>query len=116
MVDVTERVQEAVSATAVEDGVCQVYVPHTTCAVTVNEGADPDVQHDFLQRLAALVPEDGAYRHGEGNSDSHIKSMLVGTQVTLPVERGRLKLGRWQAVFLCEFDGPRRRNLWVTIR
>ena len=113
MVDVTDQVREAVSRLGLGSGVCLVFSPHTTCAVTVNEGWDPDVQADALRHLGSLVPRDAGFAHAEGNSDSHIKTMAVGPSVLLPVEGGELRLGRWQAVFLCEFDGPRPRELWV---
>ena len=116
MVDITKRVQQEVGGSGVSDGLCQVYVPHTTSGVTINEGADPAVQHDFLEHLNELVPQAGQWRHAEGNSDSHIKAMLVGTSVTVPVSGGRLQLGRWQAVFFCEFDGPRERSVWVHVQ
>ena len=116
MVDITGRVQEVVAGSGVVDGLCHVHVPHTTCAVTVNEGYDPDVQADVLRHLAELVPRQRAWAHAEGNSDSHLKSILVGTSQLLPVRGGRLRLGRWQAVFLCEFDGPRTREVWVEVR
>jgi secondary thiamine-phosphate synthase enzyme len=115
MVDVTEQVRQVVAEAGVEAGLCLVFSPHTTCAVTVNEGWDPDVQADVLRHLRALVPRDGGYAHSEGNSDSHIKTIAVGPSVLLPIDEGRVRLGRWQAVFLCEFDGPRRRELWVTV-
>ncbi len=115
LVDVTERVREAVRASGVAEGACLVYSPHTTCAVTVNEGWDPAVTADAVTYLADAVPRTGSYAHAEGNSDAHIKTMLVGSSVTLPVSGGDLRLGRWQAVFLCEFDGPRHRELWVTV-
>ncbi|MBO0686494.1 MAG: YjbQ family protein [Candidatus Dormibacteraeota bacterium] len=113
MLDVTDQVREAVGGLGMESGVCLVFSPHTTCAVTVNEGWDPDVQADALRHLGSLVPRDAGFAHSEGNSDSHIKTMAVGPSVLLPVEGGELRLGRWQAVFLCEFDGPRQRELWV---
>jgi secondary thiamine-phosphate synthase enzyme len=116
MVDVTEQVRQVVSEAGVEAGLCLVFSPHTTCAVTVNEGWDPDVQADALRHFRALVPRDGDYAHSEGNSDSHIKTIAVGPSVTLPVDGGRVRLGRWQAIFLCEFDGPRQRELWVEVR
>jgi secondary thiamine-phosphate synthase enzyme len=115
MVDITDRVQEQVGRSGVSEGVCHVYVPHTTCGITINEGADPAVQHDFLQHIDELVPQSGEWRHAEGNSDSHIKSMLVGSSVAVPVLEGKLRLGRWQALFLCEFDGPRQREVWVQV-
>jgi len=115
MVDVTDRVREAVRVSGVAEGICLVSTPHTTCAVTVNEGWDPAVATDALTHLRELVPRERDFEHAEGNSDSHIKSMLVGSSAGIPVAGGQLRLGRWQAVFLCEFDGPRQRELWVTV-
>jgi len=115
LVDITSQVDSEVGSSGVTEGTCHVYTPHTTCGVTVNEGADPAVQHDLLQHLDELVPRSGVWQHAEGNSDSHIKSVLVGPSVTVPVVGGRLRLGRWQAVFLCEFDGPRQRSVWVQV-
>ena len=116
MIDVTDAVRGAVRAAGVDDGLCLVFAPHTTCAVTVNEGWDPDVQADALKLVRQLVPREAEFAHSEGNSDAHIKSMFVGASALLPVAGGELRLGRWQAVFLCEFDGPRDRELWVTVR
>lgn len=120
LVDVTdavrEAVQEAAGAGSGEEGVCLVFSPHTTCAVTINEGWDPDVQTDALQLVRELVPREHDFAHSEGNSDAHIKAMFMGASALLPVSGGQLKLGRWQAVFLCEFDGPRQRELWVTVQ
>ena len=115
-VDVTDHVRSAVAGASVDEGICLVYTPHTTCAITVNEGYDPAVQSDHLRHLQELVPTDASFEHAEGNSDSHIKAMLVGSSASLPIEGGRLRLGRWQAIFLCEFDGPRSREVWVTVR
>ena len=115
LVDVTGPVGEAVAESGVQDGVCHVHSPHTTCGVTVNEGWDPDVVADVLAHLRELVPREKAFSHSEGNSDSHIKTLLVGTSAALPVREGRVALGRWQAVFLCEFDGPRERELWISL-
>jgi secondary thiamine-phosphate synthase enzyme len=115
MVDVTQAVREAAAAAGVAEGLCLVYSPHTTCGVTVNEGWDPAVQADALQMARELVPRDRPFSHSEGNSDAHIKAILVGASATLPVTGGKLELGRWQAVFLCEFDGPRQRELWVSV-
>lgn len=116
MVDISDRIREAVRAEGVSDGLCLVYTPHTTCGVAVNEGHDPDVAADALQQLGRLVPRDGQWRHAEGNSDSHLKAILVGGDVTVPVRGGEPALGRWQAIFLCEFDGPRRRRVEVVVR
>ena len=115
LVDITERVAGAVTASGVKDGVCHVYIPHTTAGVTVNEGADPDVARDIESRLEALVPHDAGYQHSEGNSDSHIKTALVGPSCSVPVRAGRLALGTWQAIFLCEWDGPRKRQVEVGV-
>jgi secondary thiamine-phosphate synthase enzyme len=112
-VDITERVQEAVEELGLRDGFALVYVPHTTAGVTINEGADPAVRRDLLKALARIVPQDEAYEHAEGNSPAHVKASLMGSSVLVPVERGTLKLGRWQSVYLCEFDGPRSRSVWV---
>jgi secondary thiamine-phosphate synthase enzyme len=113
MVDISSSVQKEVSGTGVADGACVVYVPHTTAGVTINEGADPAVCDDIMRKLNALVPQDAGYRHREGNADSHIKASLVGSSVTVLVEGGRLVLGTWQKIFLCEFDGPRTRRIFV---
>ncbi len=116
MVDVSAEVADVVREAGISEGVCLVYSPHTTCAVTVNEGADPAVISDTLSHLRSMVPREAGFEHAEGNSDSHIKSMLVGASVLLPVARGELQLGRWQAVFMCEFDGPRDRRVMVVVR
>ena len=115
MVDMTSSVQKEVSKSGISDGVCMVYVPHTTAAVTINEGADPSVCQDILTKLTEMVPPDGGYRHMEGNSDSHIKASLVGNTVSVLVENGRLVLGTWQKVFFCEFDGPRSRKAYIKV-
>lgn len=115
LIDITQKVQEVVAASGVTDGVCFIFVPHTTAAVTVNEHADPSVVHDIIERLSFLVPERASYRHTEGNADSHIKSSLMGSSVTVPVGNGRLLLGTWQGIFFCEFDGPRTRRVIVRV-
>src|SRR5687768_17889630 len=116
MLDVTDRLAKFVRSNNMLEGMLIVYVPHTTAAVTINENADPDVRHDMLRKLDELIPKDEAYyRHGEGNSDSHVKTSLVGNSVTVLIERGRLVLGRWQGVYFCEFDGPRERKLMVKL-
>ena len=101
-------------STAEATGAVIVFVPHTTAGVTINEGADPSVVRDILESLRRLVPRDAGYRHGEGNSDAHIKASLVGSSVTVPLEHGRLRLGTWQSIYLAEFDGPRTRRVWIT--
>jgi secondary thiamine-phosphate synthase enzyme len=116
LVDVTDRVREAVRAAGLVEGAVLVYCPHTTAGVTIQENADPDVQRDLLLALENAVPERaarGTYRHAEGNSDAHVKSSLVGASQLVPVHEGALVLGTWQGVYLCEFDGPRRRELVV---
>lgn len=115
MVDVTRHVQEAVVASGVTNGMCTVYVPHTTAGVTVNEGADPDVAADILDALERIVPSGASYRHAEGNAAAHIKASIVGSSAQIPVGSGRLTLGTWQAVFFCEFDGPRSRTVRVEV-
>ena len=115
-VEITDRVREAVAASGTKSGLCVVYCPHTTAAITVNENADPDVVHDMLLHLNRTVPKDQAgFRHGEGNSDSHVKASLVGPSVTLVVNDGDVVLGRWQGVYFCEFDGPRTRTVLVQV-
>jgi len=113
--DVTQQVNEAVRASGVAEGVCHLFVPHTTAGLVINENADPDVGRDLLEKLEALVPSDAPYHHYEGNAHAHIKSSLVGQSAAAPVAAGRLALGRWQAVFFAEFDGPRERELLVTV-
>ena len=115
LIDVTARVAEAVERSGVRDGTCHVFVPHTTAGVTINEGADPDVARDIESHLNELVPKEAAFQHAEGNSDSHIKTVLIGPSCTAPVREGKLALGRWQAIFLCEWDGPRTRRLEVGV-
>ena len=116
MVDVTRRLQDHVRRLNLISGMLIVYNPHTTAGVTINENADPDVRHDMLAKLSELIPKDERYyQHNEGNSDSHVKTALVGNSVTVLVEAGKLVLGRWQGVYFCEFDGPRERELIVKV-
>ncbi len=115
LVDVTARVAECVRDSAVPRGAVVVYCPHTTAAVTINENADPDVASDLVDGLSRIAPRDGGWRHREGNSDGHLKASLVGSSVMVPVEDGRLMLGTWQGIYLCEFDGPRTRDIVVTV-
>ena len=112
MVDITGRVQAAVRQAGLETGIVTVFCPHTTAAITINENADPDVQRDLMMALERAVPDEG-FHHSEGNSDAHTKASLLGSSVTVLVEAGSLKLGTWQSVFFCEFDGPRQRKVWV---
>ena len=115
LADITDRVGAIVEKSGVRDGLCHVYVPHTTAGVTINEGADPDVARDMEAHLAKLVPREGDFEHAEGNSDSHIKTALFGPTVSAPVRDGKLALGTWQAIFLCEWDGPRTRTVEVAV-
>ncbi|MBW2065332.1 MAG: YjbQ family protein [Deltaproteobacteria bacterium] len=113
MKDITSAVQRELSNMGVSDGVCTVYVPHTTAGITINEGADPAVCEDIINKLNEIAPRNAGYRHLEGNADSHIKASLMGSSVSVPVEKGRLVLGTWQKIFLCEFDGPRSRKVYI---
>lgn len=114
MVDITSLVESAVKDSGMEEGICLVYVPHTTAGVTINENADPSVRADIQSVLSRLVPESRGYSHLEGNADSHIKASLMGSSIAVPVGGGRLQLGTWQGIFFCEFDGPRRRKALIT--
>jgi len=114
-VDITSEVQNAVRQSGVRSGICQVFVPHTTAGVTINENADPSVVHDILMELNKVIPFDDHYHHLEGNSAAHIKSSLVGPSLTVLVEDSRILLGTWQGIYFCEFDGPRHRQVWVKI-
>lgn len=113
--DVTAAIQKLVEGSGVASGVCHVFTPHTSAGVLVQENDDPSLQRDFSEFLAGLAPRDRNYHHSDGNCDAHLKAALIGCSETLMVEHGRLLLGRWQGVFLCEFDGPRRRDLHVKI-
>ena len=116
MIDVTERVQQIVRTKGVNEGFAIVAGPHTSAAITINENADPDVKQDILKKLDTLVPQmENFYQHDEGNSDAHVKTVLVGSSITVLIEAGRLVLGRWQGIYFCEFDGPRERRMNVKI-
>lgn len=115
MTDISAAVQKAVVDERIEDGICLVYTPHTTAAVTINENADPDVPKDMIAALERAIPLRGNYRHAEGNSAAHVKSSLVGASELVIIENGRLVLGTWQSIFFCEFDGPRTRKVFVKI-
>jgi secondary thiamine-phosphate synthase enzyme len=115
LVDITSEVQRVVSALGIRLGTCFIYVPHTTAGVLINEHADPDVASDAEGAFDRLVPMNGPYRHSEGNSDSHVKSMLAGANQFVFVEEGKLALGRWQGIFFAEFDGPRERKVYVKV-
>jgi secondary thiamine-phosphate synthase enzyme len=115
LVDITADVRDAVAQSGVREGLCMVYVPHTTAGVTINESADPSVKADILMVLNRIVPWQAEYRHMEGNSPAHVKSSLVGSSQTIAIENGALVLGTWQGIFFCEFDGPRTRSAHVRL-
>jgi len=115
MVDLTRQVEEIVRQSDLAQGLCVVFVPHTTAGVTINEHADPDVGRDIIAALDRLVPWDGPYVHGEGNSAAHVKASLTGSSVMVLIENRTLRLGTWQGIFLCEYDGPRTREVWVSL-
>jgi secondary thiamine-phosphate synthase enzyme len=115
MIDITSLVQAAINEEKIKKGICIIFVPHTTAAVTINENADPDVPKDIITALEKNFPQNGHYRHVEGNAPAHIKSSLVGISALVLIEAGRLVLGTWQSVFFCEFDGPRSRKIFLSI-
>jgi secondary thiamine-phosphate synthase enzyme len=114
LIDITERIERAVHDLAITEGVCTIYVPHTTAAITINENSDPSVKEDILDALARLAPQSPHYKHAEGNAHAHIRASLIGQSVQIIVETGRLRLGTWQGIFFCEFDGPREREIWIS--
>ncbi len=113
LVPITRQVQEAVDILGLKDGTATVFVPHTTAGITINENADPDVAVDVEQVMDTLVPWEGDYAHSEGNTAAHVKASLIGSSIQVLVRDGRVLLGTWQGIFLCEFDGPRHRSVWV---
>jgi secondary thiamine-phosphate synthase enzyme len=115
LIDITSDVQNTVRSSGIADGLCLLYVPHTTAAITINESADPSVKDDILMILNEIVPWKAKYRHLEGNSPAHVKSTLVGASELVAIENGRLVLGTWQGIFFCEFDGPRNRKLQIKL-
>jgi secondary thiamine-phosphate synthase enzyme len=114
-IDITKNVQNAVNKSNLKDGFVNIYVPHTTAGITINENADPSVRSDIINKLNKLIPFSDNYAHSEGNSAAHIKSTLVGVSQMVPVENGRMLLGTWQGIFFCEFDGPRNRNVYIKL-
>lgn len=114
--DMTSEVQRAVDGSGVSEGICHIYVPHTTAAVLIQESADPAVARDIVTHLRRLVPREASYEHHEDNADSHIKATMVGNTVTVFIQQGKLCLGTWQGIFFCEFDGPRTREVWVKVQ
>ena len=115
LVDITEKIGGWLAKLKVEEGLCNLFVLHTTTAIIVSENWDPDVTSDMIRQLEKLVPRDGGYQHGEGNSQAHILSVMLGTSINIPVRDGKLLLGRWQGVMLAEFDGPRERTIVMTV-
>ncbi len=115
-INIDHQVQQILNESGISDGICVVFVPHTTAAVTINENADPDVSRDIIDELNKVIPWVDNYSHNEGNSAAHIKASLIGSSVTIVVEKGRLVLGTWQSIFFCEFDGPRTRRVIVKIQ
>jgi len=115
LIDTTDEMHALISASGVANGVCHLFVPHTTAGIPINEGADPAVRRDILAALARVFPEHGDYRHSEGNSDAHIKASLMGSSVTILIDGGKALLGTWQSVYFCEFDGPRSRKILCRI-
>ena len=115
MIDITDEIQHIIEKEKISEGFVIVYVPHTTAGVTINEGADPNVQQDVLSTLQRLIPENATYRHSEGNSDAHIKASILGSSVTVLITNGTLVLGTWQHIFFYEGDGPRRRTVYLSI-
>ena len=115
LIDITGRVRETIEKSGAKEGICCIFVPHTTAGITINEGADPSVKRDILESLNKIIPFTGDYQHSEGNSAAHIKTTLVGTSATCLIEDGRLVLGTWQSIFFCEFDGPRDRKVHIIV-
>jgi secondary thiamine-phosphate synthase enzyme len=115
LINISPKVQEIIDQKGFKNGLCQIFIPHTTAAVTINENADPDVKHDIITEINKVIPFNDGYYHTEGNSAAHIKASLFGSSELIPVENGQLRLGTWQGIFFCEFDGPRRREVWVQL-
>ena len=115
MLDITDMVQKAVTDSGVESGICTVFIPHTTAAVTINENADPDVVRDFTTEINKIVPWEDGYHHMEGNSAAHLKSSMIGFSEQIIIDKGRLVLGTWQGIYFCEYDGPRYRKVYIKI-
>jgi len=115
MVSITSKVAQVIKKSGVKEGLCIVYVPHTTAGVTINEDADPSVKTDILNKLSDVIPHSWRYQHMEGNSDAHIKASIIGSSVTIIIENGKPVLGTWQGIFFCEFDGPRTRTVYIKV-
>ncbi|MCM8804196.1 MAG: secondary thiamine-phosphate synthase enzyme YjbQ [Candidatus Omnitrophica bacterium] len=114
-IEITNQIEQIVKNKNIKSGLCFIFVPHTTCGLTINENADPSVRKDIIEKLSQLIPENGNYSHTEGNADSHIKSSIIGHSLTVFIENNSLQLGTWQGIYLCEFDGPRTRQVWLKI-
>ena len=115
IIDITSEIKKAVGKSGKKDGICTVFVPHTSASVTINENADPNVQDDILNHLIKLVPQDSGFKHSENNSDAHNKVSLLGSSIQLIIENEEIMLGKWQAIMFCEFDGPRKREVWIKV-
>ncbi|MCK4859692.1 MAG: secondary thiamine-phosphate synthase enzyme YjbQ [Candidatus Omnitrophica bacterium] len=116
LIDITTEVSKVVAEWGIDHGICAIFIPHTTAAVTINENADPDVKHDILLGLNSIAKNDFRYKHAEGNSVAHIKSTLVGASISIPVKERKIALGQWQGIYFCEFDGPRKRTIRIQVR
>jgi secondary thiamine-phosphate synthase enzyme len=116
MVDITKMIAKIIRQKNMIRGYVNIFIPHTTAGITIQENADPDVQHDILAKLDAMIPkQESFYKHGEGNSDSHLKASMMGSSVTVHIEGGQLQLGQWQGIYFMEFDGPRNREVWIRL-
>jgi len=115
MIEITDIIKQDLLSSKITEGIVTVFMPHTTAGITINENADFDVKHDILSTLGKLFPKRGEYRHREGNSDAHLKASVMGSSVTVIIENGSMKLGTWQGIYFCEFDGPRTRKFYVKI-
>ncbi len=115
LIDVTSEIQNVIRSNQIQSGICQIFVPHTTAGITINENADPTVARDILMELNKIIPFNDSYHHIEGNSAAHIKSSIIGPSLSVIIEDGRLQLGTWQGIYFCEFDGPRHRQLWLKV-
>lgn len=113
IIDITDLINSEIKKAKFKSGICYLFCPHTTCAISINEGADPSVKKDIINKLNKVIEVDDNYSHLEGNSHAHIKSVLIGNSLNIIVENGELKLGTWQSVYICEFDGPRKRKVWM---
>lgn len=114
-INIDRQVQQVVADSGVKNGICTIFVPHTTAAITINENADPNVRRDIMAKLDDVIPWRDSYHHTEGNAAAHIKASLIGSSEVVIIENGRLQLGTWQSIFFCEFDGPGSRRIWITI-